>query len=230
MDEIMVYDTREARVNPIGLQLSSNVEEILTHRTHRHFAAKWAKNLRFLTFDDGSDASAPDEPEISAKGQCTRCTQQLRPQAGHICAAHDLRKKTPDVRAREQKLKEFADPCIHIEEASCDDCRRIPLFPTSGKVTRFRIRRLRPRHTKPSELSHCSHFVAVSYCWSSPKAFGTAGTEPNEPYYVVEEDMTRREIRASKDTIDRAVAFAAQNGYRMVWIDQVCYEGQPKLW
>jgi len=39
---------------------------------------------------------------------------------------------------------------------------------------------------------------------------------------VVEEDGSVREMRASKHTIDRAVAFAAQNGYRMIWIDQEC--------
>lgn len=90
-------------------------------------------------------------------------------------------------------------------------------------VTKFRIRRLKPKGTKPSELGICTHFVAVSYCWSSSSAQKSSETSMvSEQYQVLEEDMkTVRPIRAPKDTIDRAVKFAAQNGFPMIWIDQV---------
>ena len=34
---------------------------------------------------------------------------------------------------------------------------------------------------------------------------------------------TVRPIRAPKETIDRTVDFATQNGFRMIWIDQVIH-------
>jgi hypothetical protein len=37
----------------------------------------------------------------------------------------------------------------------------------------------------------------------------------------VEEDGTSRDMRASNSTIDRVVDFARENGFRMIWIDQV---------
>ena len=33
-----------------------------------------------------------------------------------------------------------------------------------------------------------------------------------------------RPICAPKDTIDRAVSFAAQNGFRMIWIAQMTHQ------
>ena len=71
----------------------------------------------------------------------------------------------------------------------------------------------------------CDHFVAVSYCYSAQPGFGDDGDNDvqgeDHLYSIVEEDGSTRQARAPRAVIDRAVAFAAQNGYRMVWIDQV---------
>ena len=103
---------------------------------------------------------------------------------------------------------------------------QIPLYPNRGRVTKFRIRRLKPKGTKQSELGICTHFVAVPYCWPTPSAQNSGETKRDgEQYQVLEEDMkTVRSIRAPKDTIDRAVSFATQNGFQMIWIDQVTHQ------
>ena len=220
-------DTSADEARSGGFTFSTNIDDILQHRFQRTSAAQWARNLRFLTFageEKYTDTQSPERfnsTEGLHLGQCTRCELRIPPPAGHICATHAQVNK--DIKAYEKRAKEYENPCIHVEDASCEECLQIPLFPNRGRVTKFRIRRLKPKGSKPSELGNCSHFVAVSYCWSS------SGTEkPGEPnadgeaYQVIEEDMeTVRPIRAPKDVIDRAVSFAAQNGFRMIWIDQV---------
>lgn len=208
-------------------EFSSKINAILEHRIHRKSAVQWARNLRFLTFandevDAGVEKSSDFAPTKELRqGQCTRCEQRVPPPAGHICATHTLLKN--DIKASEKQLKEYADPCTHVEDASCEDCLHMPLFPNHGKITRFRIRRLKPKDTKASELSTCTHFVAVSYCWSSQSARKPTGSKADdEQLQVLEEDgITARPTRAPRDTIDRAVKFAAENGLRMIWIDQV---------
>ena len=221
---VMRDDTKGNEADMHSLEFSSNMDAILEHRIHRKRAAQWARNLRFLTFDNGEIDLGVENPKNFCQGQCTRCQLRIPPLAGHICSTHASGHR-PNVKSHEKRLKEYADPCVHVKEASCKDCLHIPLFPSHGKITRFRIRRLKPKNTKPSGLSSCCHFVAVSYCWSRQSAEKVAETKSDdELYQVLEENLkTVRPIRAPKDTIDRAVSFAAQNGIRMIWIDQVKY-------
>ncbi|KAK2603282.1 hypothetical protein N8I77_009750 [Diaporthe amygdali] len=128
-----------------------------------------------------------------------------------MCAGHRVSEDA--AKKREGELLKYSDPCVHVNENSCHFCQHIPLFPNRGKLTRFRIRRVFPPNFKGS--AHCDHFVAVSYCWSSEN-----NTE-SEPYKVVEEDGTVRNVRAQNSTIDRVVAYARENGFRMIWIDQI---------
>ncbi|KAH8589924.1 hypothetical protein B0O99DRAFT_676412 [Bisporella sp. PMI_857] len=222
-------DTMGDEVNQI--QFSSNIDEIIKHQTHRKHAARWARNLRFLTFNyedtlEANDTNVDGEIiDVLKKGQCTRCETRVLPSAGHICSAHGSQGGNRDyVKQHEQQLRDFAYPCIHVTEKTCDDCRAIPLFPTTWKVTKFRIRRLRPKGTKTSRLANCTHFLAVSYCWSSQNNRKTNRLSDQANYQVVEENGRIRSIRAPKDVIDRSVAFAVQNGFRMIWIDQECIE------
>lgn len=225
----MRADTRGGEVSSGGFDFSTNIDAILQHRFHRTSAARWATNLRFLTFAGDeicTDTKVSEESDSTKKlhrGQCARCELRVPPAAGHVCVAHARGFRKPDIKSYEKRAKEYTDPCIHVEDASCEECLQIPLFPNRGKVTKFRIRRLKPKGTKASDLGICTHFVAVSYCWSNSSA--QKSNEPgtnSEQYQVLEEDMkTVRPIRAPKDTIDRAVSFAAQNGFRMIWIDQV---------
>ena len=162
-------DTRGDEASSGGFDCSTNIDAILQHRIHRKSAARWAKNLRFLTFagdemsTDTNASEGSDSTKELHRGQCTRCELRVPPAAGHVCAAH-IRFSKPDIKAYEKRAKEYTDPCIHVEDASCEECLQIPLFPNYGKVTKFRIRRLKPKGTEPSELGICTHFVAVSYC------------------------------------------------------------------
>ena len=219
-------DTRADEAKSGGFGFSTSIDGILQHQFQRMSAAQWARNLRFLTFaGDEEYADIQSQGSKSTKGlhlgRCTRCERRIPPPAGHICATHAHARK--DIKAHERRVKDYDNPCIHVENASCEECMQIPLFPSHGRATKFRIRRLKPKGSKQSELGDCTHYVAVSYCWSSsvtekPGAPDTDG----EVYQVIEEDTeTVRPIRAPRDVIDRAVSFASQNGFRMIWIDQV---------
>lgn len=217
----MIDDTLGDVAEVDGLCFSAKVQSIVEHRCGREYATTWSRNLRFLTFDDeGPDVGpeTPGETMIASKGkltgQCTRCAKRISPSAGHICCAHILGEGADYM---EKRLKDYSNPCVHVKKRSCEDCSSLPLFPTKERARRFRIRRLRAKGTLPSKLSICTHFVAVSYCWSDDRAM-----LETEPYHILEEDgLTRRENRAPANVIDRAVAFAAENGLRMIWIDQV---------
>ena len=211
-------DTRGDEASLAGFQFSTSIDEILQHRFKRPSAARWARELRFLTYagnENDIDVRMPEASDSSKEqrfGQCTRCERQVWPVAGHICAAHATPNQ-PDIKAYEKSARDYSNPCIHVENASCEECRQMPLFPNSARATKFRIRRLKQRN--------CTHYIAVSYCWSSAQRSGEANAG-SEKYQVLEEDSrTVRLIRAPMDVIDRAVTFAAENGIRMIWIDQV---------
>jgi hypothetical protein len=112
----------------------------------------------------------------------------------------------------------FGD-CIHVNARSCEDCASVPLFPNRGKARKFRVVRLNNPDSGRSAFSRCGHFVAVSYCWPRQQKVGR--------YIVREENGRSRPSRAPDEVLDRAVAFAAQNGIRLIWIDQV--SGRPHI-
>lgn len=221
----LVDDTQELIQHDKKDQASllTNVDQILRHRIIRDHAKKWADSLRFLTFDDSEEdvqsstvtTGTSQETLPAIEGQCQPCQARLPIPSGHLCSQHQLPSHL--VENYEARLREYANPCVHVQQHSCKDCQNIPLFPNKGKVTKFRIRRV---YEPSSEtLRNCDHFVAVSYCWSSEDK----GSNPNEePYKIVEEDgKTVRSMRASNSGIDRAVNFARENGFRMIWLDKV---------
>lgn len=220
----MIDDTREVQSRP-SFYLSQNINDILKRPVMREHAARWANNLRFLTFDDDSDdkshCSIDSGPKVenaekneleSLRGQCQPCERRVPAPSGHICQGHlSNRNGSGD---REAHFVAHANPCVHVHERTCEDCKAVPLFPNEGKVTKFRIRRLYANGDERPQ--RCTHFVAVSYCWSS-----TETGQRTDQYEIVEEDGRTRKARAPNATIDRIVAFARENGFRMIWIDQV---------
>ena len=169
-----------------------------------------------------------------SKQRCARCEPEVQlPAAGHKCSSH--KEHDPDLdREFDQELEqsESLDACPHVARVSCSYCKHIPLFPNRIKTTKLRIRRIVPEIDSPiadnleqyDMRNHnewpWGHFVAVPYCWNASLGEGPPDGQ-DDPYTVVEEDGSMRKIRASKQTIDRTVKFAAENGYRMIWIDQV---------
>ncbi|KAH8664370.1 heterokaryon incompatibility protein-domain-containing protein [Xylariales sp. PMI_506] len=214
-------------------RLSTEIDRLLKHLAPRHDAKRWARTPRFLTFDDGdesvpsslSSATGTGSSPVSNSGQCRRCAEQVPLPSGHICAVHSNVHMTPEqLTAREESLKNYTSPCVHVKELTCDICRHIPLFPNTGEVSTFKIRRAALPTREGDEATSCQHFVAVSYCWSSQGSDNAEEEPDSKPYTVVEENGSKRAMRASKGTIDRAVAFARENGFRMIWIDQECIE------
>ena len=214
----MIDDLHEGSSQTQRFNLSRNVDDILKYKSDRRHAARWARNPRFLTYDDTHDAeqASRDGP---INQQCNRCVLRNAPVAGHICAGH-FQNGMPlkDLRALDREAAQFNDPCVHVTKWKCPACEDIPLFPKDPtQIKRFRIRRLQPKGIAQSKLPPCADFLAVSYCWSSQTE-----TSSNETIYeVIEEDGTIRKMRAPKVVIDRAVDFASYNGIRMIWIDQV---------
>ncbi|KAI8945344.1 heterokaryon incompatibility protein-domain-containing protein [Xylaria longipes] len=210
--------------------LSENVAAILANPVTRSHASKWASNLRFLTFDDSDDDSSQVNSlavsstveDISIQGQCQPCARRTPMPSGHMCSTH-LGYNKENSKNREIEYQQYDNPCIHVKEHSCSDCRHIPLFPNEGKITKFRIRRVYSDEFEKSRS--CGHYVAVSYCWSGESDNGSQ----EQPYRIIEEDGKERFSRAPNATIDRIVNFARENGFRMIWIDQECIEqNKPK--
>lgn len=211
--------------------LATNVKEILKSGVPRVQTARWANSLRFLTFDDGDDSKASmgaspiteheSSQPIALMGQCRPCEERLPLPSGHACSIKSTWSFAQGIKDREAELAKYDNPCMHVLERSCEKCHSIPLFPNHEPVTRFRVRRL---NILDGENNNCVHFVAVSYCWSSDDR-----TQLGEPYKVTDEDGNVRGARAPNATIDRAVAFARENGFRMIWIDQVSFGGRSPL-
>ncbi|KAH6642223.1 heterokaryon incompatibility protein-domain-containing protein [Boeremia exigua] len=229
----MLDDTKKLDngIKASRINLSHEIDEILKHQVVRAHAERWSHDLRFLTFDDSGGfcdekgfipSDKPDETSegtrsipASITGQCQKCELRTPVPSGHRCTSHF--QGTHNNEERDKALKAYTNPCVHICELTCAHCSHIPLFPNNGTITSFKIRRIDPK-----AWTQCRHFVALSYCWA---AEGTEfGGSPKAPYTVIEEDGRLRNMRASSATIDRAVDFARQNGFRMIWIDQECIE------
>ncbi|KAF1845410.1 uncharacterized protein K460DRAFT_108754 [Cucurbitaria berberidis CBS 394.84] len=232
----MIDDTRGEPCTVTVAQISPWIDNIAKHRITQLHTRGWARRLRFLTFD-GPGFSSQDGP-----AQCARCELGVQiPRNSHFCNSH--RRVN---RSNVEKAANDLQACNHIAKVTCSYCKDLPLFPNQEKATRFRIRRVISREQShrhdfddgyiPKEPGHgrstgdhdewpCGHFVAVSYCWAAPSTPSKGmDTKTEVPYRITEEDGSVRDARASKQTIHRAVNFAAQNGYRMIWIDQECIQ------
>lgn len=223
----MIDDTKDyQQFFPISSsRLAGSIEEISKHKTSRTLAKGWARSLRFLTVDEDITNDA------NKKQLCGGCEVHGNTHLpGHDCSSHQRVGRTRNSnRNLDSDVVEELNACKHVAKVTCKYCQHIPIYPSSGKVTRFRIRRVTPRTLGPRILptssrpivaeqeqpdQTCGHYIAVSYCWSA--------TQDSDAHYtVVEEDGSVRRTRASTEVIDRAVNFAARNGYRMIWIDQV---------
>ena len=208
----------------VKIRLHDKLGDILSHRVQRSHAIHWASNLRYLTFDDGGDEGytnaddgALDSDYINASALTESDLQErlVRELGTGHCRLCEIKGSQPiqleTIIDGEKKVFEYSGGCVHVCQRTCVECRRIPLFPNGRQVKRFRIRRL-----QQASLRVCDHFVAVSYRWSDARK-----TAEQQPYQVVEEDGTVRDARAANEILDRIVAFARENGFRMIWIDQV---------
>ena len=229
-------DTRGEACTLSASQVVPLIDEIAKHRISRFQIRGWARRLKFLTFDENNDCEVSERSatekttDENPREQCAKCEFRVPlPNDHHKCSEHRLHRQS---RSPYNPVTTKSNLCEHVREVTCWHCETVPLFPNDRKATRFKIRRVTSNDfpydfTFPGPEKKlgdhnewpCGHFVAVSYCWA---AFPTQSADRDDhPYKVIEEDGSERKARASKEALDRAVAFAAQNGYRMIWIDQV---------
>jgi hypothetical protein len=213
-------------VLPSPAILSTSIADILRAPVVRDHATRWAEDLSFLTFDDGSDDNvAADKIALPGEkwivGRCEICESGKAIPPGHHCDDHTKKRDKIFDKDHDNNEQEEAEAiqepdhetCAHVKKRSCHNCCHIPLFPNGQEVTQFRIRRLNYNN---NVSRRCDHYVAVSYCWSSEQR-----TQDEIPYQVTEESGAVRKARAPNSVLRRAVAFARQNGLRLIWIDQV---------
>lgn len=207
--------------SPSQTVLSACITDILKAPVVRDHANRWAEDLLFLTFDDGIDTAAVDNAappgETRILGRCQICDGGKDILPGHYCDDHEgNRDKVFGKEHTEEETAGTQEPdngCPHVRARSCLNCCHIPLFPNSREVTKFRIRRLNYNN---NAYRRCDHYVALSYCWSSEQR-----TQDETPFQVTEENGAVRAARAPNSVLRRAVAFARENGLRLIWIDQV---------
>ncbi|PVH81654.1 hypothetical protein DL98DRAFT_571010 [Cadophora sp. DSE1049] len=283
----MIDDTQ----NPSGVEypysLSAEIVEISKHQTDRNDALQWARNLRFLAYDDSYDdeiqkrqqncavchatlkvkpleqrdilehklhhvcdtpfhsnhISSPEELKTSPmRFNCDVCHRGIWAGSRHHCGqclsgkyegsfdlcdacltagSHCL---DPDHDLEKIPIFKFGE-CVHVNARSCGDCEKIPLFPNEGEATKFQIVQLKNGEDSQAAFSNCEHFVAVSYCWPPPQYDAEGNFIQHRGRYSVKDLQGRvRPNRAPEDVITRAAEFAAQNGIRLIWIDQECID------
>jgi hypothetical protein len=287
----MIDDTRDPTSSATRHSLSTEVLEIAKYRTGRKEALKWARNLRFLAFDDTADEDNTligKKPEGNRGQQkCTRCfirgdlndIKDKELDDLHVCSTpfyNSHKFSAEEAKNHPQRFScdackrhitignryhcneclvtlggggnydlcencfnsgkrcldeshsldttpvfTFGD-CIHVSARTCKDCESMPLWPNEEQVKNFKVVRLDNKEETGFEFSSCDHFIAVSYCWPPPKFDDDGNIIQHTGQYLVRDEGGRtRPNRAPEDVLDRAVAFAAQNGIRLIWIDQV---------
>lgn len=112
------------------------------------------------------------------------------------------------------KVSHFPAVCPHVSARYCRAClynTAISPFPSSRKIRNLRL--IRQSDFCSDEFASCSDFFAVSYSSKEGKGPFT--------YQVRDLDGGTRENRVPDRVLDRAVAFAQENGFRFFWIYQV---------
>jgi len=106
--------------------------------------------------------------------------------------------------------------------SECIKCRGLPYFPHWGPVKELRL-------TGDLELGDCSDYLAVSYCWSQDRSDSSSSSTTKPNYVIRKPDGTKRPSIAPKEILDRAIYIAANNGLRLIWIDQECIDQDDRM-
>ena len=243
----MIDDTRDnaSVLNDDPQTFLAEVTDLFQLRSDRNYAYNWSRDLKLLTLDDVEHSGPIDDVQHSTRcAQCVASGEEIDPTkpikdktqvwmcnacregpyflgGRYHCSTCDggdydlcARCVSKGVHCEDSTHKLLYSPlvCQHMAAHSCSSCMYMPLFPEKATIKEFKI-------VKQSDLlrakTQCTHFVAVSYCW--PHDEGTA----NPQYRVRDENGNTRPNRAPNSVLDRAVAFARENGMRFIWIDQV---------
>lgn len=106
------------------------------------------------------------------------------------------------------------------EDSSENDCSCVAF-----DASFFARAELQLRLTTPEDTPECTHYVAVSYCWSSSENSAYKGT----PFSVTRQDGSTKRPSCPKSLLDRVIQFACGKGMSFIWIDQECIDQDDTL-
>jgi hypothetical protein len=180
-----------------GRRFKQNLLEAVSTQYDREDRPAWAENLQFLTA-----CPSEDTPLKPGKGACSH---KLSTTHDHLDREDFLPEAlAKDVGAAEHGVAEQSCHCASyrgFDVASTRSSRRIPL-----------------RLTSLGEMPGCPHYLAVSYRWPQDKA------SEEELYEIVLPSSQRRKSNVPAWLLDRIIAYAASQGFKLIWIDQECVD------
>ena len=81
------------------------------------------------------------------------------------------------------------------------------------------------RLTSPGALAGCKHYVAISYCWRQLEVMDEPSIYSEAPSrYTIYTANGVRNSQAPATLIHRAIRYAANYSFRLIWIDQECID------
>jgi hypothetical protein len=201
----------------------AQIVEIASHQFDRDRNLTWAENLRFLT---------PYHAEESLSQEITRGSS--RRDKIYISGTHSFIPPTLRTWYADSKLNTSAQLSLSSPSASqkkghddsCD-CYSCAIFSVKEPANDSYFRKPILRLTAPGEIRDCTHYLAISYCWQQPVASVDTfdeGHQSQKQHYVIRTPTGARQNRAPTSILDRAIAYAASQSIRLIWIDQECIE------
>jgi hypothetical protein len=180
-----------------GRQFKQNLLEAVSTQYDREDTPVWAKNLQFLTA-----CPSGDTPLKPGKGACSHKSSTTH---DHLDSEDFL----PEALARDGGAAKHGEA-----EQSCH-CASYPGFDivctSSGSRMPLRL-------TSLGEMPGCPRYLAVSYRWPQDKA------SEEEHYEIVLPSNQRRKSNVPAWLLDRIIAYAASQGFKLIWIDQECVD------
>ena len=187
-------------IRPYGKSLKEQILDIQRFRSRRYEAHVWAAKLRFLKV--GSNGGIPavgdtSSPNISEDSANQETVDQGRASLGSVDGENDSSADSVSKSSTEE-------PCL---------CDLIPPFQKGYEYPSLEL-------TSADLLAGCRHYVAVSYCWSTSEE---RQAETGKTY-TIETAQGPRANKAPSAILDRAIAYAAEYGLGLIWIDQECID------
>ena len=145
--------------------------------------------------------------------------------------ANHLRFLTADVESQLRSNDESISAFIGLQDSNGHESFRLSSAESSESesvcacenhaTAYFQKDSLRLRLTGPSELPHCVHYVAVSYCWQSANRISDLDATHT---YNINTPSGIRPSKASSEILNRTIAFARPRKLTYIWIDQECID------
>jgi hypothetical protein len=185
-----------------GGQIKQNLLEAVSTQYDREDTPVWAENLQFLT-------ACPSE-ETSLKPGKGACSHKSSTTHDHLHREDFL----PNALAKDGSAAEHG---VAEQSCHCASYHGFDIASTrSGRRTPLRL-------TSLGEVPACPHYLAVSYRWPQDKP------SEEECYEIVLPSNQRRKSNVPAWLLDRVIAYAASQGFKLIWIDQECVDQEDPV-